>query len=99
MTQHNPMNAGQLIIRVEIGDTSLLLSRGGFNEEVGRESYLLSFRDILTDKEEVLTIYGENDAMLTVAAWIAADETQLGDLEARRTWLRNNIKTPNLFMP
>lgn len=88
-----------IIVRVIIGDTELILSRVGYDKEVERERFILSLRDTVTHREELLSIYGENDAMLTVAAWIAADEAQLGDLEPRRVWLRTNIKTPNLFMP
>jgi hypothetical protein len=83
-----------------VGDISVTvfrvstLTRGSPDPE---ERYQLHFRDLSTDTRFELDADGEGDAMLLLAAWIAADEESLGSLEPQRVVLINQL--PKGLMP
>jgi len=92
-----------LIACLTLGDTNVVLHRV---EPLAREdredliaSHTLSFHDLPTGQKEDLVFSTEAEAVNCFAAWIAADEGDLGDLTKFRETLYERIKTPRMFLP
>lgn len=65
-----------------------------------RPSFELHFRDLPTGESDCLVIEGENEAILTFAAWLAADEEHIGVLEKRLRRLHATVgQRSKKFMP
>jgi hypothetical protein len=59
--------------------------------------YTLHFRDVTSGKTAEISYTTENDMVLAFAAWLVADEENIGLLEPHRTELAD--KLPKGFMP
>lgn len=71
-----------LIAALTIGDISITLNGTySLSPDENRangdnpHSFTLSFHDLPTGEKQDLVYFGENDALLALSAWIAADET------------------------
>ena len=55
------------------------------------------FRDIATGNYSIIDTKSEHEALSLLAAWIAADETNIGDLESHRSKLERLL--PKFLLP
>lgn len=88
------------MILVYLGDTMLTMTTHQSLDPKDEMQFhnVLHFRDIPTGETAEISYSGENSACLAVAAWIAADEKNIGDLEKFRKELYEKLPK-GVFLP
>lgn len=94
-----------LIACLTIGDTNVTLNmvspldpQNHKDDPNQGKTYTLSFHDLPTGEKEDLVFVSECATLYAFAAWIAADESELGALNANRDYLYGTLKSKK-FLP
>lgn len=93
-----------LICQAMLGDSSVTLYRvmplvtDNDSSDKG-VTYTLRFHDLPTSTTEDVVFTSENEAVLSFAAWLMADEEEVGGWEDKLAALKERMKTKDKFFP